>query len=78
MGQCLRRWQGQHDFPRGGRFEVAVRVSRAGGDHNVAGDHARRRIRAELSLDGTAARQLDDEAAIVSHGLTLAASGAPL
>ena len=78
MGQRLRRWQRQHDFPRRWRFEVAVSVGGAGGDHNVAGDQARRRICAELPLNGTAAGQLDDQAAIVSHGLTLAASGAPL
>jgi len=66
------RKEGRHDLAGGGRLQDALGVRRTGLDHDLAAGDARGWVRAELSVDLTAAGNLDDETWLVGDGSTLA------
>jgi pimeloyl-ACP methyl ester carboxylesterase len=75
--QCLRRGHGEHDLTRRWRIEPALGVGRTGLDDYVSAGHARERISGELTIDGTASRQLKDEFRLLGHPPTLAPGAEP-
>ena len=58
----LRGQHRQHDLAAFGRLQAPVSIGREVVEHHPAGDHARRRVRAQVTVDLAVARQLNNHA----------------